>query len=157
MLGCLDSPPCLGFVCQSPSGPGQDAPAPHHRPRSWRSAGLPAEGPCPALVEVPASTIIDVISFPRQQGCPVAHRQAIHDIRAGSAAVSTQWTSQWLWAQRKHIAGKRRDQGGERANLFLFNIGVGRYHCRPLNRPLLLRWGRRHLCMSWRYAQKTMG
>ena len=45
---------------------------------------------------------------------------------------------------------------GERANLFLLNVAIWMYHCRPLTRPLLLCCNRRHLCMSRQYAQKTM-
>ena len=45
---------------------------------------------------------------------------------------------------------------GERAHLFLLNVAIWMYHCRPLTRPLLLCCNRRHLCMSRQYAQKTM-
>ena len=41
-----------------------------------------------------------------------------------------------------------------RAYLSLFNVAVGRHLCWPLPRPLLLRCGQRHLCISWQCVQK---
>ena len=110
----LSGQPTASGVCQPPSSPGRGAPAPHRRPHAWRSAGLPAEGPCPALAEAPARTATDFQLHSWAAWLP-SEKQACNSWHLSRNTSSTQWTLWWLWAQPDHIAGRsRRTQAGKK-------------------------------------------